>query len=416
MLLITSTLLILSYVLIAIDKIPKVTVVMIAACLTIILTHHKAEMVFSFIDFNVIFLLIGMMIIVNITNRTGIFRWLAIELLKRTGGKPKLVFVLLCTFTAVASAFLDNVTTVIIMMPITFSICKELELNPVPFLLAQVFASNIGGTATLIGDPPNIIIGSAAGLSFMDFVHELTPVITIIFIVCTAVLTFWFRKELVVQPHVHAGIMEIDNTKTIHNKKMLGICLMVLLSVITGFILHGTLHLEAYVIALSGASFLLLFEKPNNILHEVEWSTIFFFIGLFIVIGGFAQAGGIRFMAQKVLELTQGNLAYTSYFVLWVSGILSALVDNIPYTATITPMIKELKTAMDITPLWWALSLGACLGGNATMIGAAANVIVCEESHKHGYKISFMQFMKYGTTITLISLIISSVYLYVRFL
>ena len=360
-----------------------------------------------------------MMIIVSITTRSGVFNWIANELLKFTKGHPIKVLFTLGIFTAAISAFLDNVTTVILIMPITFVIAKKLDIDPIPYLLTEIFASNIGGTATLIGDPPNIIIGSAGGLSFMDFIKELTPVVCVILLAVVGILTFIFRNKLKSSEEKMKEIAQIDNTHTITDKNLMLRSTIVLLLVIIGFMLHDKLHVETSVVAMLGASFLLIFEKPTDILRDVEWNTIFFFIGLFIIIGGLEASGGIRLMAEWILKVTQGSQAATSMIILWASGIISGIIDNIPYTATMAPMIVEIEKAMSADyayPLWWALSLGACLGGNMTIIGAAANVIVSENAIKEGHPISFMRFLKYGVLVVAISLTISTAYIYLRFL
>lgn len=413
---IAALILIFTYIFIALEKVPKATIVMIGASLTLTLGILPAKTAFSYVDFGVIALLVSMMIIVHISNKSGVFTWCAIELLKFTRGNPVYALISLSTLTAILSAFINNVTVVILLIPITFIIARELKSDPIPFLITEILASNIGGTATLIGDPPNIIIGSAAGLSFNDFLRELAPVITLIFITSTAVLVYMFRKDLKSKPELTDYIAKLDNSKSITDRGLMIRALVILFLVITGFILGDIIHLEAYIISLSGASVLLLFESPKKIIHEVEWLTIFFFIGLFIIIGGFEATGGIHYLAQKLLQFTDGNLKLTSMLILWASGFLSAIIDNIPYTVTMVPLIQELHGIMNIYPLWWALSLGACLGGNATIIGAAANVVVSEASYEEGHPISFMQFMKYGVLITLISLVISSVYIYYRFL
>ena len=373
----------------------------------------------NFVDFNVIFLLVSMMIIVSIAARSGMFNWIANELLKLTKGHPKLVLFTLGIFTAVTSAFLDNVTTVILIMPVTFFIAEQLEINPVPFLITEIFASNIGGTATLIGDPPNIIIGSAAGLSFMDFVRELTGAVSVILIVVTALMLFIFRKSLVADAEKMKAVANLDNSKTITDFPLMIRSAVILVLVIFGFVLHDVTHIETCVTAMLGASVLLLFEKPKDIFCDVEWNTIFFFIGLFIIIGGLDASGGIALMAKWILNITQGSQNAASMLILWASGLISGVIDNIPYTATMTPMLLEIQKTMgaDYTyPLWWCLSLGACLGGNMTIIGAACNVIVSETSAHKGYPISFMGFLKYGVVTMLISLLISSVYIWFRFL
>jgi Na+/H+ antiporter NhaD/arsenite permease-like protein len=425
-LLVASSILIFAYIFIATEKISKVTVALLGASLTILLRlveplkgsarpHYFA----NFIEFNVIFLLVSMMIIVNIAAKSGIFTWLANELLKKTKGSPALVFWALGIFTAVASAFLDNVTTVILVMPVTFLAAKKLGVSPVPFLIMEIIASNIGGTATLIGDPPNIIIGNKAGFSFLLFLKELTAIVTAIFIVCMGMLHFMFRKKLVSNEEKMRSVAELDNSQTIKDKILAKRSVIVMALVILGFIIHDATHIEAYLIAMTGASFMLIFENPHTILKKVEWNTIFFFIGLFIIIGGFEAAGGISVMARWILDVTHGSEAWTSMLILWASGGISGIVDNIPYTATMAPMIYEIQTVQGAAyayPLWWCLALGACLGGNMTIIGAAANVIVSETAAGEGYKISFMKFLKYGLVVTFISLLMSSVYIYFKFL
>lgn len=427
--LVSASLLILAYIFIALEKIPKVTIALLGGALTILLglvSQTKAlgdginpHYFINFIDFNVIFLLVSMMVIVSITTRSGVFNWIANELLKFTKGHPVKVLCALGLFTAITSAFLDNVTTVILIMPITFAIAKKLDIDPIPFLLTEIFSSNIGGTATLIGDPPNIIIGSAGGLSFIDFVKELTPVILVIMCVVITILAFIFRKKLHASQDKMDEVAQIDNSHTITDKALMIRSTLVLALVILGFMLHDVTHIETCVVAMLGASILLIFEKPNEILQDVEWNTIFFFIGLFIIIGGLEASGGIKLMAEWILKVTQGSQAATSMIILWASGVISGIIDNIPYTATMAPMLVEIEKTMGATyayPLWWALSLGACLGGNMTIIGAAANVIVSENAAKSGYPISFMRFLKYGIAVVTISLTISTAYIYLRFL
>ncbi|CDE45598.1 citrate transporter [Clostridium sp. CAG:768] len=426
---VSASILLIAYVFIALEKIPKVTIALLGAAITILLglvSQSKlvdgginAHYFINFVDFNVIFLLVSMMIIVSIATRSGMFNWIANELLRLTKGHPKLVLFTLGVFTAITSAFLDNVTTVILIMPVTFFIAKQLAINPLPFLITEIFASNIGGTATLIGDPPNIIIGSAAGLSFMAFLKELTGVVSVILMVVVLLMMFMFRKSLKATPEKMAVVANLDNSKTITDYPLFIRSAIVLVLVILGFVLHDVTHIETCVTAMLGASVLLLFEKPKDILCDVEWNTIFFFIGLFIIIGGLEASGGIALMAQWILKVTQGSQEATAMIILWASGFISGIIDNIPYTATMTPMLLEIQKTMgaDYTyPLWWCLSLGACLGGNMTIIGAAANVIVSETSAHNGYPITFMKFLKYGVVTMIISLVISSAYIYLRFL
>ena len=433
--LISGLILLVAYIFIASEKIQKSVVALAGAGLTMLLglipfeTHFDQTTktlvrgVFAHIDFQVIFLLIGMMIIVHISSRSGVFKWLAIELMHLTKGHPKTVLFSLAAFTAIASAFLDNVTTVVLMMPITFIIAKEFDTDPVPFLITEVLASNIGGTATLIGDPPNIIIGTKAGLSFMDFIMELTPIVTTIFLISIGILIWIFRKGLKATPETMKRVATMDNSKTIIDQNLMIRSVVTILLVILGFMTHDITHIPAFVFAVAGASFLLLFEKPKEIYRDVEWLTIFFFVGLFIIIGAFEANGGIKFLADGMITLTHGSLNAATYIILWASGILSGIIDNIPYTATMAPLISELINPANpnaITghthALWWALSLGACLGGNLTIIGAAANVLVSETAASKGHKIPFLKFMKYGALVTFISLTLSSIYLYFRFL
>lgn len=430
---ISGAILLIAYVFIATEKIQKSVVALVGASLTMLLgllSFHGhldenagvyVKGIFDYISFDVIFLLIGMMIIVNIASKSGIFKWLALSVLKMTKGHPKLVLFTMALITAVLSAFLDNVTTVVLMLPITFVVAKELGIDPIPFLISEVFASNIGGTATLIGDPPNIIIGARAGLSFMDFLNELTLIVFIIFFMVISIMIFLFRKSLKTTPEKMAEIANIDNSHTIENKGLMIRSIITLILVITGFVTHDITGIDAYVFAVAGASFLLLFEKPKEIYQDVEWLTIFFFIGLFIIIGGFEANGGIDFLANKLIDLTQGSLNAATMLILWGSGILSGIIDNIPYTATMAPLIDQVQHSIPYTgeghhPLWWALSLGACLGGNLTIIGAAANVLVSETAASKGYPISFMRFLKYGVLTVTVSLVLSSAYLYLRYL
>ena len=421
---ISAGLLILAYIFIATEKIPKVTIALLGAGITIFLglvsqTKMNGEELnphyfINFVDFNVIFLLVSMMIIVNISTRSGVFTWIANELLKATKGHPIKILIALGLFTAVTSAFLDNVTTVILVLPITFAIARKLEIDPLPYLLTEIFSSNIGGTATLIGDPPNIIIGSAAGFSFMDFIWNLTLPITIIMIIVLTLLTIIFRKKLHAGSDKMTEVANLDNSKTITDKNLMVRSMIVLGLVILGFVTHDITHIQTCIAAMLGASVLLLFEKPTDILRDVEWNTIFFFIGLFIIIGGVEASGGIRLMAEWILKVTQGSQEAASMLILWASGIISGVIDNIPYTATMAPMLSVIEKSMGAEytfPLWWCLSMGACLGGNLTIIGAAANVIVSENAAAEGHPITFMRFVKYGIAVVAISLAVCTAYI-----
>ncbi|MFQ3621158.1 MAG: ArsB/NhaD family transporter, partial [Spirochaetales bacterium] len=312
-------------------------------------------------------------------------------------------------------------TTVLILAPVTILIAVELGISPVPFLIAEAMASNIGGTATLIGDPPNIMIGSAAGLHFIDFIFSLTPIVLIIYLVFTLFMYLTFRKDLEVSNERRARVMEFDETKAIEDPVLLRKCLIVLGLVLLGFLFHGALKVEAATVSLLGASVLLLLTGKHEIddyFKDIEWGTIFFFIGLFILVGGIVELGIIRSLSQALLTLTEGNLKLTSVLLIWGSGVLSSIVDNIPYVATMIPLIQNISSEVGqaaAEPLWWSLALGACLGGNGSLIGASANVIVAGLANKSGYRITFLEFTRYGIKVTLFSLILSTVYVLIRF-
>ena len=404
-----------AYVFIALERIPKMTIAVIGASLALLLGLVDSLDAFRYVDFNVLFMLVSMMMVVHISAKSGMYDWLAIEMVKLTKGKPILVLCVLALFTGVVSAFLDNVTTVILVMPLTFVISELFEISPVPFLISEIMASNIGGTATLIGDPPNIIIASKAGLSFMDFLINLTPVVSMIMIVSLIILGIWFRKDINAKEENIKKVLEIDNSKTIKNKNLMIRSLIVLFLVILGFIMHDKTGLAAYVSAMAGAGVMLLFEKPKKVLLNVEWNTIIFFAGLFIMIGAIESTGGIHLLANKLISATGGSTKIASMLILWGSGFISGIVDNIPYTATMAPLISDLNGVMNIEPLWWSLSLGACLGGNFTIVGAAANVIVSEKAISEGHKITFLGFMKYGMVITTITMTIATIFLLIKY-
>lgn len=410
-----------SYVAISTEVINKTIVALLGASLYMTLGILKGTEAFGFIDWNVIFLLVSMMIIVNISRHTGMFQYLAIRMAKLARGEPILILVLLAVVTALVSAFLDNVTTILITAPVTILIAVELGISPVPFLVCGAIASNIGGAATLIGDPPNMIIGSAAGLTFMDFLLNLSPVILLILVVFSLMAYLLFRRSLKVPATAKARVMSFDERKAIENRPLLVKSLAVLALVIAGFLLHGLIRVEASVIALSGASLLMLLSDRREVeavFREVEWGTIFFFIGLFVLVGGLVKLGLIGAMARFLLGLTRGNLPRTSLTVVWASGLLSAFIDNVPYVATMTPLIESLGALLgagNIQPLWWSLALGACLGGNGTLIGASANVVAAGLARKSGYRVSFLDFTKYGALFALMSLLLSSAYIWLRY-
>lgn len=413
--LLASIVFILVYGLIVSEKVHRTIAALLGASVMLLLYLIPQEEAIEAIDFNTIGLLVGMMTIVEITKHTGLFEYLAIKAAKSAKGSPMKIMVSLSVITAVASAFLDNVTTVLLIVPVTISICRELNVKPFPFLMAEIFASNIGGTATLIGDPPNIMIGSAVGLSFMDFVINLTPAIIIIQAVTSYIFYLLYRKQVSVTAENRKKIDKFNENEAIKDHVLLRKCLFVLALVIGGFVVHGALHFEPATIALSGASLLLLISglKVNEVLAELEWPVIFFFAGLFVLVGTLERVGVIELIAKESLALTGGNLLLTGMLILWLSAIASAFIDNIPFVATMIPLIQSMGQlgGIDVGPLWWALSLGACLGGNGTLIGASANVVVAGIAEEKGFPISFIDFFKVGFPIMLVSIVISTVYI-----
>ncbi|MEA3337955.1 MAG: ArsB/NhaD family transporter [Chloroflexota bacterium] len=407
-----------AYAVIVSDRVHR-TIAALLGGLTIILVgvldQHQA---FQAIDWNVIFLLAGMMMIANMLQETGLFQWIAIQSVRLGKGNPYRILVILVIVTAVTSALLDNVTIVILMAPVTLFITARLGISPLPFLIALILASNIGGTATLIGDPPNILIGSAADIDFVTFAANLAPISILILIAFIGLAWFLFRKDLQGAKIDPSTIAALDTSELITNGPLLRKSLVVMAGVILGFLLHGALHLEPATIALAGATVLMLWGgiDPDHVLREIEWTALFFFIGLFIMVEALVEVGIIEAVAQAALRLTDGNLQMTSMLLIWLSAVASGIVDNIPYTATMIPVVESLGQAMPVSPLWWSLALGACLGGNATLVGAAANVVVANLSEKSGHPISFGLFLRYGVITTLLSLVLASVYVWVRYL
>ncbi len=383
------------------------------------------------IDFNTIGLLTGMMIIVAISQKTGMFQYVAIRSAKAVRGHPVGVLVMLATVTAVFSAFLDNVTTVLLVAPVTLLITEALGVRPYPYLFAQILASNIGGTATLIGDPPNIMIGSQAHLSFYDFLVNLAPIIPLIFGVVLLLIWWIFGSDLKASEENRALLMEFNEREAIQDAVLLKKSLTVLALVIAGFTVAHEFHLEPATIALTGAALLLLWQtwgRPlrekdkafEGIMAEVEWTTIFFFIGLFVIVTGVEHTGAIGWLAERTLALTGGDFDATLAAILWISAIASAVIDNIPFVATMIPLIADMAPAFGgedaIQPLWWALALGACLGGNGSLIGASANLIVAGFAQRAGHPIGFVQFLRHAFVLMLVSVAIAHVYLWLRYL
>jgi Na+/H+ antiporter NhaD/arsenite permease-like protein len=433
----------LCYLVIMTERIHKTIVALFGAAVMIglgVLSQDEAFYSHEFgVDYNVVFLLIGMMVIINIVRETGLFELLAIWAAQRADAKPFRLLVLLALLTAGLSAMLDNVTTVLLMAPVTLAITKRLELNPITFLVTEALASNIGGTATLVGDPPNIMIASKAELGYLDFLVVLGPIVAMIMAVFVAALWILFGRSMAVAPHLRTAVLSLNSREAVTDRPFLYRCLWLLGIINVGFCLHSLIHLEPATIALLGASLFMLLgharRRPKNIedmsyLTDVEWKTIFFFIGLFILVGGLVKVGVIHYLADQLVTVTKGNLAGSTMAVLWGSALLSALVDNIPYVAAMNPLIVDLARSMhpeitdyatlvhqpDILPLWWALALGACLGGNGTIIGASANVVIVDIARKAGYHITFWQFFKFGFPVMLGSVALSAIYLWVLFL
>lgn len=409
------------YVLIATERIHRTLAALLGASLVIMLRIVDQREAFAYVDFNVIFLLAGMMIIANVMAKTGVFQWLAVEAVRRARGSPYRLMVLTSVLTAVASAFLDNVTTVVLVTPITFFVAQRLGTSPVPFLISQVLASNIGGATTLIGDPPNILIGSAFGKDFNDFVLNLTPVCAVALVAYLLLARVLFRRELAaavtaLEPEDIDRLVREE--RRIADVPLMRKSLAVMALTILGFLLSRPLGLEGATIALTGAVVLMIVarEDVHEIFKTVEWPTLFFFIGLFILVGAVVKAGIIRDIALAALALTGGRADVSAMLVLWMSAVISAIVDNIPYTATMIPLVRELGGSMDVEPLIWALSLGANFGGNATIIGASANVVVASMSEARGHPISFAHYLRYGVPTALVTMLVATGDVYVRYL
>ena len=413
-----------AYALIISEKIHRTIIGICGAMLMILLGIINQETAIHHIDFNTLGLLMGMMVIVNITSETGLFNYLAIWAAKKVKAKPISLLVALSLLTAVCSALLDNVTTVLLTVPITFSITKQLNVDVKPFLIAQILSSNIGGTATLIGDPPNIMIGSAVGLQFMDFITNLSAICILIFIVTIALLIVIYGKKLHTTDELREKVMQLDEKSQIVEPRLLKKCLFALAVTISLFVLHGQLHLDTATAAMTGAGLLLLISFPQKeamiakVLSKVEWLAIFFFAGLFILVGALVETGVIKMLAEEAIKITNGDLTATSMLILWMSAYASAFIDNIPFVATLIPLIQDMGQMgmTNLDPVWWSLALGACLGGNGTLIGASANVVVASMAAQRGKPISFISFMKIALPMMTLSIAISSVYVWLRYL
>ena len=407
-----------TYALIVTERVDRTVSALLGGVAMILLGLLPQEQAFHAVDWNVIFLLAGMMVLANILRETGLFQWIAVQAVRLGRGNPFRILVILSLVTAVASALLDNVTIVILVAPVTLLVAASLRLSPVPFLIAGILASNIGGTATLIGDPPNILIGSAAGIDFLTFAANLAPISLLILGAFVGLSWFLFRHDLQTGRSHLLDVEALETDALITDRSVLRKALIVMGGVMVGFLLHGALHLEPATIALAGATLLLLWTRsdPHHVLREVEWTTLFFFLGLYITVEAVVQVGIIEEVASAALRLTSGDVALTSTLLLWLSAIASGIVDNIPYTATMIPVVESLGEVMAVEPLWWSLALGACLGGNATLVGASANVVVASLAERSGHPISFGQFLKYGLITTAMSLLLATGYVWLRYL
>ncbi len=409
-----------SLVMIAIvsEKVNRVIASMTGALLMIIFNIVTVESSIEHIDFNTIGILIGMMMFVSVVKNSGLFEYIAIKAAKYAKGDPFKIMIFFTVITAVLSAVLDNVTTVLLIGPMIIVITQILNIDATLFLITQIIASNIGGTATLIGDPPNIMIGSAANLSFMDFVVNLGPIVAIILVTVIFLFKFMFCDKLNVEKEFKNEILKLDENKSIKDMVLLKKSIVMLILVLIGFMLHSVIKLESSIVALSGATIMLFIGKQDveEILASIEWSSIAFFSGLFIMVGGLIEVGLIDMLASSLINATNGQVVLTMVLILWLSALVSCFLDNIPFVATLIPLLLTMQSqGIDVMPLWWATSLGACLGGNGTLIGASANIVLANVGHRHGYDITFKNYMKIGFPIMILSVLMSMIYLLIRF-
>ena len=401
------------------EKVHRAAASMAGAVILLVTQVLTVDSAIEHVDVNTIGVLVGMMLFVAVVKNSGLFEYVAIKSAKLTHGKPWAIMAVFAIITAVLSAFLDNVTTVLLVGPMTLAITSILKVNPVPFLLTQILASNMGGTATLIGDPPHIMIGSEAGLGFADFILNTAPIVVIIMAASLLCFYFMFGRKMKVAEESMKAVMELDEKRAIKDKSLMVKSVVMIALVVIGFMFHSSLGMESCTIALLAAVIMMLIGKQDveDVILGVEWSTILFFIGLFVVVGGMEETGVIDQLASLLIGMTGGNMVMTMLIILWVSAIVSSFLDNIPFVATLIPMILAIQaeSGMDVTPLWWALSLGACLGGNGTLIGASANVVLSGISNKNGYPITFMSYLKVGFPMMILSIVLSMVYLLLRF-
>lgn len=400
------------------ERVHRTAAAMAGAVVLILTGVMSADKALSYIDFNTIGVLVGMMIFVAIVRQSGMFEYIAVRAAKAVHGDPWKIMVAFTLITAVLSAILDNVTTVLLVGPMSIAIARMLKIDPVPFLMGQILASNVGGTATLIGDPPNIMIGSAAHLSFLDFLDNTGFAVLFILAVLILLMKIVYEKKIELGTVDTGAIEKLDPSKSITNRALMRKGIIVLICVIVGFMFHDKLGIESSVIALTAAAVMLIIgrEDVDQAIQDVEWTTILFFMSLFVVVGGLTETGIIKELASKIIDATDGHPMVTMLVLLWASALLSSILDNIPFVATLIPLILAMQAdGMDVTSFWWAISLGACLGGNGTMIGASANVVLSDISTKHGYPITFKSYLKVGMPFMLLSIVISTVFLVVKF-
>jgi Na+/H+ antiporter NhaD/arsenite permease-like protein len=408
-----------AYGLIASERFDRTLIALLGGLLVVVLGVIDQEEAFAAIDFNVIFLLAGMMVLAGGLSKTGFFEYAAGYAIHLSRGQPFRLLIILSLLTAILAAVLDNVTTVVLLTPVTLSIARTLKVSPLPYLISQIFASNIGGTATLIGDPPNILIGSAAGLDFGDFLVNLAPVVALIMVAFVGMMWLAFGRRIEDDANRLDILATVDPSAAIKDRPLMVRSLIVLVLTLVGFLFHSVLGLEAATIALLGATVLMIVGPldPHDALRDIEWNTLFFFVGLFMLIEAVVHVGIIGGIADALADAAGGNLSIATMGILWFSAVASAIVDNIPYTATAIPIVERLiEGGLDGAVLWWALALGACLGGNLTIVGASANIVVANLAARDGHPIRFMQFFRYGLGVVFASLVISTVYLWIRYL
>lgn len=416
---------VISYAIIFSEKVNRAVVALIGAAAMIISGILNQKTAIAGVDFNTLALLIGMMMIVAVSEKSGIFQFVAIWSAKKVKASPRGLLAALAMVTALFSGFLDNVTTVLLIAPVTFQVTRKLKVSPYPYLLVEIFASNIGGTATLIGDPPNILIGSALNLTFMDFVYNLAPVVAVTMVVLVLAFDFFWKRSLVTTEQNRKIVMKMNEFDAITDKSLLCKCLGVLFLVILGFIMAKDIGLENGTIALLGAAVLLFLytlgagenrdDKVQDIFSSVDWITIFFFTGLFVIVSGLEHTGVLEALGHKFVEMTGGSIEKLALLILWSSAIVSSAIDNIPFVATMIPMLKSMEESMGgreaMMPVWWALSLGACFGGNGTLVGASANVVVAGMAMREGHPIGFIKFLLWSVPVMLVSVLIATLFI-----